>query len=53
MGVDINDCREVSKLVGIKIFTSEVLAYQELGRSVAAGLLSVSEDFDAYVIRHM
>ena len=38
MGVDIDDCREVAKLVGIKIFTSEVLAYQELGKSTAAGL---------------
>mgnify|MGYP001557022515 CR=1 FL=1 len=44
MGVDVSDCREVAKLLGIKIFTSEVLAYQELGRSVAAGLLNVGAD---------
>jgi pyrimidine nucleoside transport protein len=45
MGVDTSDCREVAKLLGIKIFTSEVLAYQELGRSVAAGMLNVSPHF--------
>lgn len=49
MGIDVNDCREVSKLIGIKVFTSELLAYQQLGRSTAAGLLSVSVIFSTYV----
>ena len=41
MGVDVADCREVAKLIGVKIFTSEILAYQELGISARQGLLSV------------
>lgn len=41
IGIDVNECQEAAKLMGIKIFATEVLAYQELGKSVAAGLLSV------------
>ena len=42
MGVDWEDSREMAKLIGIKVFTSEIIAYQELGRSIDAGRLSVS-----------
>jgi len=41
IGIDANECREAAKLIGIKIFATELLAYQELGRSVDQGLLSV------------
>lgn len=34
MGVHPGEAREVAKLVGIKVFTSEMLAYQELGKSI-------------------
>ena len=42
MGIDINECKEVAKLLGMKIFVSELFAYQELGNSIKAGL-SVSK----------
>ena len=42
IGVEIQYCREVAKLMGIKVFASEVLAFQEIGRSSSAGLLDVS-----------
>jgi len=42
MGVDWDDAREVGRLVGVKVFTSEILAFQELGESIRAGNLSVS-----------
>ena len=42
IGVDWDDCREVGKLIGIKIFTSELLAFQELGESIQNERLSVS-----------
>ncbi|ESN95918.1 hypothetical protein HELRODRAFT_178835 [Helobdella robusta] len=40
IGVDAPECKEAAKLIGIKIFATEVLAYQELGKSVARGSLS-------------
>ena len=43
VGVDAPECREAAKLIGIKIFATEILAYQELGKSVTRGLLSVGE----------
>ena len=42
MGIEIGECQEVAKLVGLKVFTSEMLAYQELGVSISKGLISVS-----------
>ena len=42
MGVDWADCREVGRLIGIKVFTSEILGFQELGKSIRDGNLSVS-----------
>src|SRR6218665_2576345 len=52
IGIEYNDCQEAAKLMGIKLFTTEVFAYQELGKSDAAGLLSVREtgrDTDTYI----
>ena len=43
IGVEIKDCREVAKFIGIKIFTTEILAYQELGAATRAGTISVSD----------
>ena len=43
MGVDWADCREVGRLIGIKVFTSEILGFQELGKSIRDGNLSVSK----------
>lgn len=42
VGVEYSACQEAAKLIGMKLFATELLAYQELGKSVAAGRLSVS-----------
>ena len=42
MGVDVDDCDEVGTLIGIKLFTTEILAYQELGTMVRSETISVS-----------
>ena len=42
MGVGTDEAREVGKLVGIKVFATELLAFQELGESIRNGL-SVSK----------
>ena len=42
IGVESSQCLEVAKLIGIKVFTTEILAYQQLGVSINAGLLDVS-----------
>ena len=34
MGVDIDDCKVVSKLIGTKIFVNEFVAYSQLGKSI-------------------
>ena len=34
MGVDIDDCKVVSKLIGTKIFVNEFVAYNRLGKSI-------------------
>ena len=41
MGVDVDDCSEVGKLIGIKLFTTEILAFQELGVLVRSEVISV------------
>ena len=38
MGVDPSEAQEVAKLVGLKVFATELLAFQELGNSIRAGL---------------
>lgn len=40
MGIDPKDAREVGSLLGFKVFTSELLAYQELGDSISNNRLS-------------
>jgi len=50
MGVHPNEAREVAKLVGIKVFTSEMLAYQELGVSISAGLSERSASIGTYAL---
>ena len=42
MGVDPPEAREVARLVGLKVFATELLAFEELGVSIRAGTLSVS-----------
>jgi pyrimidine nucleoside transport protein len=42
MGVQWEECEEVARLVGIKTLVNEFVAYQEMGKSKSAGLLSVS-----------
>jgi pyrimidine nucleoside transport protein len=39
-GIDYSECQEAAKLIGIKLFATELLAYQELGKSGDAGLLN-------------
>jgi len=50
MGVPPDEAREVSKLIGIKIFTSELLAYDELGDSITAGLSERSACIATYAL---
>jgi nucleoside permease NupC len=33
-GVNVEDCKTVSKLIGIKIFINEFIAYSELGKII-------------------
>jgi nucleoside permease NupC len=42
MGVQWEECEEVARLVGIKTIVNEFVAYQQMGESKRAGLLSVS-----------
>lgn len=42
MGVKWEECDEVARLVGIKTIINEFVAYQQMGESKRAGLLSVS-----------
>ena len=51
MGVDLADARESAMLVGLKVFASEVFAFQRLGASVRAGKLSVC-DCSLYSLQH-
>ena len=46
IGIDTDECQESAKLIGLKVFATEVLAYQELGKSVDAGLLNVRLLYD-------
>ena len=34
-GVNVEDCKTVSKLIGIKIFINEFIAYSELGKIIS------------------
>ena len=34
-GVNVEDCKSVSKLIGIKIFINEFIAYSELGKIIS------------------
>ena len=43
MGVQWEDCEEVARLVGIKSTVNEFVAYQQMGESIRAGLLTVSD----------
>jgi len=36
-GIDSEDCRGVSKLIGIKMFVNEFVAYSELGKIIDFG----------------
>ena len=42
MGVDPPEAREVGRLVGLKVFATELLAFEELGVSIREGIISVS-----------
>lgn len=42
MGVKWEECEEVARLVGVKTLVNEFVAYQQMGESKSAGLLSVS-----------
>ena len=49
MGVEWEECEEVARLVGIKTIVNEFVAYQQMGESKRAGLLSVSNSWPFYV----
>ena len=42
IGVDLDDCLEVARIISVKVFTTEIIAFQELGISAKAELMSVS-----------
>jgi pyrimidine nucleoside transport protein len=42
MGVKWEECEEVARLVGVKTLVNEFVAYQQMGESKRAGLLTVS-----------
>lgn len=44
MGVKWEECEEVARLVGVKTLVNEFVAYQQMGESKSAGLLSVSSN---------
>lgn len=44
MGVKWEECEEVARLVGVKTLVNEFVAYQQMGKSKSAGLLSVSSN---------
>ena len=49
MGVDIEDCKSVSKLIGMKIFVNEFVAYSELGKAIKFRESLISNGlFEAY-----
>jgi len=50
MGIEVAECREVAKLIGTKVFTSEMLAYQKLGVSIANGLSARSASIATYAL---
>ncbi|GFO44651.1 sodium/nucleoside cotransporter [Plakobranchus ocellatus] len=47
MGTKTDDCRRIAELVGVKTFTNEFIAYEELAK-----LLANRKIFDAYVEQH-
>lgn len=49
MGVTWEECEEVARLVGVKTIVNEFVAYQQMGESKSAGLLSVSNSLLSYV----
>lgn len=51
MGVKWEECEEVARLVGVKTLVNEFVAYQQMGESKSAGLLSVSSNvFVLYLV---
>ena len=42
IGVEIGQCREIAKVIGLKIFTTEIYAYQVLGQLYDQGIIDVS-----------
>ena len=52
IGIDTDECQESAKLIGLKVFATEVLAYQELGKSVDAGLLNVRDNNNIFIFHY-
>ena len=42
MGVELEDCFPVARLIGLKIFANEFVAYRKLGVMIQAQAISVS-----------
>nr|KAG5698782.1 hypothetical protein BaRGS_032201 [Batillaria attramentaria] len=55
MGVDASDCRRVARLIGIKTFTNEFVAYIEMGKLIDNGHVysnyTTTVDFSRLVLR--
>ena len=44
MGVAVEDCRAVSRLIGTKIFVNEFVAYTELGKTIMFIKNNITDD---------
>ena len=49
MGVEVEDCKAVSRFIGTKVFVNEFVAYSELGKSMSFRNEIISNGlYDAY-----
>ena len=40
LGIEWNDCEEIASLIGMKMVMNEFIAYKELSRIIALGIIS-------------
>ena len=41
IGIEVNQCRQIAKVIGLKVLTTEVYSYQRLGQLYDDGLIDV------------
>ena len=52
MGIDLYEAKKVATLLGLKIFTNEILAFMDLGQLIRNNEISVSQDLNVYLLYH-